>query len=107
MIDCGRPELIIMDQEVNSTYSRDLGEQGIPHPAVVHWGLTSAELIERAIQNREGMLSRGGALVVRTGQFTGRSPKDKYIVRDATTETSVHWGSVNQPMSTAIFDSIE
>jgi len=96
-----------MDPEVDRTYSRDLGEQGITHPAVVHWDLTSAELIEKAIQNHEGMLSRGGALVVRTGQFTGRSPKDKYIVRDLTTESSIHWGSVNQPMSAAVFNSIE
>src|ERR1700690_2978967 len=96
-----------MNLEVDCTYSRDLGEQGITHPAVVHWDLTSAELIEKAIQNREGMLSRGGALVVRTGHFTGRSPKDKYIVPNSTPESSVHWGSVNQPMSPAVFDSIE
>ena len=96
-----------MNPEVDCTYSRDLSNQGITHPAVVHWDITSAELIERALQKREGMLSRGGALVVRTGQFTGRSPKDKYIVRDSTTESSVHWGAVNQPMSAAVFDSIE
>ena len=102
------PEFLFnMNAAVNPNDSRDLSGQGITHPAVVHWDLTSAELIERAIQNREGMLSKGGALVVRTGQFTGRSPKDKYIVRDSTTESSVHWGSVNQPMSPAVFDSIE
>jgi phosphoenolpyruvate carboxykinase (ATP) len=95
-----------MNPEGERTYSRDLGDQGVSLPAVVHWDLTSAELIERSIQNREGMLSKGGALVVRTGQFTGRSPKDKYIVRDATTETTVHWGSVNQPMSPDVFDGI-
>ena len=53
----------------------------------------------------KGCLS-GGALVVRTGQFTGRSPKDKYIVREPGTETTVNWGSVNQPMTRSQFDGL-
>jgi len=65
-----------------------------------------AQLVEKAIQRYEGMLDNGGALVVRTGQFTGRSPKDKYVVREAGTETTVDWGAVNQPMSEASFDGI-
>jgi phosphoenolpyruvate carboxykinase (ATP) len=52
------------------------------------------------------MLTGRGALAVRTGQFTGRSPKDKYIVRDPLTESTVAWGSVNQPMSTEKFEGI-
>lgn len=47
----------------------------------------------------EGILAANGAFVVRTGQFTGRSPKDKFIVREPGTERNVQWGSVNQPMS--------
>jgi phosphoenolpyruvate carboxykinase (ATP) len=58
------------------------------------------------MQRREGILSSGGALVVRTGQFTGRSPKDKYIVRDEGTETTVQWGSVNQPMTPEHFEGL-
>src|SRR5437588_9436690 len=68
--------------------------------------LGAEHLIEHGIQRREGLLADNGALVVRTGQFTGRSPKDKFIVRDETTDPSVQWGPVNQPMTEAHFDRI-
>src|SRR5437879_11897658 len=68
--------------------------------------LGAAQLIEHVIQRREGLLADGGALVVRTGQFTGRSPRDKFIVRDDLTESSVDWGPVNQPMSREHFENI-
>jgi phosphoenolpyruvate carboxykinase (ATP) len=74
--------------------------------ATVHWNPGTAMLVERAIQNREGMLAGRGALVVRTGQFTGRSPRDKFIVREPATETTVAWGSVNQPMTPEHFEGI-
>ena len=72
----------------------------------MHWNPGTAMLVERAIQNREGMLAGRGALVVRTGQFTGRSPRDKFIVREPATETTVAWGSVNQPMTPEHFEGI-
>ncbi len=84
----------------------DLAYQGIDAAEVVHWNLSSAELVEKALQRREGMLARGGPFVVRTGQFTGRSPKDKYIVRDAATENTVDWGPVNQPLTQEQFDDM-
>jgi phosphoenolpyruvate carboxykinase (ATP) len=74
--------------------------------ATVHWNPGTAMLVERAIQNREGMLAGRGALVVRTGQFTGRSPRDKFIVREPATESTVAWGSVNQPMTPEHFEGI-
>ena len=62
------------------------------------------QLVEHAIQRREGNLSADGALVVRTGQFTGRSPKDKFIVRDEITDADACNGApVNQPMSRGPF----
>jgi phosphoenolpyruvate carboxykinase (ATP) len=64
------------------------------------------QLIEHAIARREGLLAHNGALVVRTGQFTGRSPKDKFIVRDELTESEVNWGAVNQPISPRRFDAL-
>src|SRR5207245_8882002 len=64
------------------------------------------QLSVHAIQRREGLLADNGALVVRTGLFTGRSPKDKFIVRDELTESSVDWGPVNQPMSREHFENI-
>ena len=83
-----------------------LEAQGITEVGTAWWNLGTAILMEKALQREEGMLSGRGALVVRTGQFTGRSPKDKYIVRDAASESSVAWGSVNQPLSPAKFEGI-
>jgi phosphoenolpyruvate carboxykinase (ATP) len=71
-----------------------------------HWNLGAAQLLEHAVRRHEGLFASGGSYVVRTGQFTGRSPKDKFIVRDDATESSVQWGPVNQPMSEAGFERL-
>ena len=71
-----------------------------------YWNLGSAQLAEHAVARREGTFAANGALVVGTGQFTGRSPKDKFVVRDETTERTIQWGAVNQPMTPAHFDRI-
>ena len=83
-----------------------LEEQGFRNLNVAYWNLGTAQLLEHAIQRREGNLASGGSFVVRTGQFTGRSPKDKFIVRDETTDAHVNWGDVNQPLSAAHFDRL-
>jgi phosphoenolpyruvate carboxykinase (ATP) len=94
-------------QNVDVRPSRhDLTQHGIRNVEVVHWNLGPAQLMERSLQRHEGLLADNGALTVRTGQFTGRSPKDKYVVREASTEATVDWGSVNQPMSQQMFDQI-
>jgi phosphoenolpyruvate carboxykinase (ATP) len=79
---------------------------GIRHVNEFYCNLGAAQLLERAIQRREGHLASNGSLVVRTGQFTGRSPKDKFIVRDEITDSTVQWGAVNQPMSESHFDRL-
>ncbi|HWZ30465.1 MAG TPA: phosphoenolpyruvate carboxykinase (ATP) [Bryobacteraceae bacterium] len=84
----------------------ELSRHGLQGIQTAYWNLGTAQLIENAIQRHEGELASGGAFVVRTGQFTGRSPKDKYIVREAGTENTVNWGSVNQPMSQEHFDGL-
>ena len=63
-------------------------------------------LVESAILNREGELSVTGSLSVKTGKFTGRSPDDKFIVRDDITADSVDWGKVNHPISEENFEKI-
>lgn len=68
--------------------------------------LSSHELLQEAINNKEGVLSKKGAFVANTGKRTGRSPKDKFIVDDATTHHTVDWGRVNQPISAATFDAL-
>ena len=83
-----------------------LEQQGFHNLNVAYWNLGTAQLLEHAIQRREGNLASGGSFVVRTGQFTGRSPKDKFIVRDETTEAFVDWGPVNQPFTEAHFDRL-
>ena len=79
---------------------------GIHNLQGLHWNLGPAQLLEQSLQRHEGAIAANGALVVKTGQFTGRSPRDKYVVRQPETETTVHWGSVNQPMSEAAFDRL-
>jgi phosphoenolpyruvate carboxykinase (ATP) len=81
------------------TPAHGLDAQGFAVPsATIHWNLTTAPLVEQAIARGEGELTRDGALLVDTGKFTGRSVKDKYIVRDAATESTINWGKINQPM---------
>src|SRR4051812_4050820 len=84
----------------------DLQEYGLSNLEDIHWNLSSAHLLEYAVRRREGHLAHNGALVVRTGVFTGRSPKDKYMVRDELTEHSVNWGTVNQPITAEAFARI-
>jgi phosphoenolpyruvate carboxykinase (ATP) len=83
-----------------------LETHGLRNLTAAYWNLGTAQLLEHAIQRREGHLAADGSFVVRTGQFTGRSPKDKFIVRDEITDPHVQWGPVNQAMSEAHFDRI-
>ncbi len=69
----------------------DLHHQGIDTPAALHWNLGTPELVEQAVRREEGLLAKDGPLVVETGKHTGRSAKDKFIVRDAETEATVWW----------------
>jgi phosphoenolpyruvate carboxykinase (ATP) len=68
--------------------------------------LSPAELVEHALKNGEGTLSDTGALACDTGKFTGRAPKDRYIVKDAITQDKVWWGSVNQSFASEKFDAL-
>ena len=81
------------------TPAHQLDAQGFETSARIHWNLTTAPLVELAVQRGEGQLTKDGALLVDTGKFTGRSVKDKFVVRDATTEETVNWGKINQPMT--------
>jgi len=79
---------------------------GLANWDIAHWNLGTAKLVEASVQRHEGTLTNNGALVVRTGHFTGRSPKDKFIVRDPTTDSTVNWGPVNQPMAEEKFEQL-
>src|SRR5689334_8464761 len=69
----------------------------------IHYQLTPEELTEQTIQRGEGVLNDTGALVINTGKFTGRSPKDKFTVKDAVTENTVHWNDFNIPIEEKYF----
>jgi len=83
-----------------------LDRHGIQNVNQVYWNLGTAALVENAIRRREGLLAAGGALVVRTGQYTGRSPLDKFVVREPATQDRVWWGAVNRPFEPARFDAL-
>ncbi|WP_050181305.1 phosphoenolpyruvate carboxykinase (ATP) [Domibacillus robiginosus] len=63
-------------------------------------------LVEKVLQRGEGSLTASGAVRAETGKYTGRSPKDKFIVREASVENSIDWGSVNQPISQDTFNRL-
>ncbi len=79
--------------------NNEMNRNGMAELGGAHWNLEASQLLEHAIRRDEGLLADNGALVVHTGQFTGRSPKDKFLVRDALTESKVNWGPVNQVMT--------
>ncbi len=86
-----------------ASLSHPLDRQGISTSAEIFANLGTAPLVEHAVRNGEGLLAAEGPLVVATGKHTGRSAKDKFFVRDATTEDTVWWGKTNVAMTPAHF----
>ncbi len=76
-----------------------LAPQGITPKGKVHWNYVAPELIESAIRRNEGTLADMGPFVAVTSPHTGRSPNDKFVVREAASEADVDWGTVNKPIS--------
>lgn len=72
----------------------------------VHYRWHPEELIKLTVDLRQGVLSDCGALCVHTGKFTGRSPKDRFIIMDETTKKIVHWGEINIPFALAAFEKL-
>ncbi len=83
----------------------NLADAGL-NVAIAHWNLSSEELTKKTIELGQGELNDTNALCVSTGKFTGRSPKDKFTVKDAITEKSVDWGDVNIPFAPEAFDKL-
>ena len=79
---------------------------GLHNNKEIHWNLTPSELYEHAILNGEAILTKDHALLVHTGKFTGRSPKDKFIVEQPEIMDEIDWGEINQPTSEAVFDNL-
>ena len=79
---------------------------GIKNTKTQYWNLNAEELVEETIRRNQGVLSDTGALAIDTGEFTGRSPKDKFIVKDDNTKDSVDWGGFNNAISPETFDKL-
>src|SRR5688572_21068275 len=79
---------------------------GILRSGRVHWNLSPAALYEEALRRGEGILAAEGPLVCKTGQHTGRSPNDKFVVSEPSSERHVHWGNVNRPVEEAKFEAL-
>lgn len=72
----------------------------------IYWNLNFEELTHQTVERGQGTITDMGALAVNTGTFTGRSPKDKFTVKDQITENTVDWGNINIPISPQHFDKI-
>lgn len=79
---------------------------GISTTGTVHWNLTAAVLYEHALRKGEGTIAAEGPLVCRTGQHTGRSPNDKFVVKEPSSEAHIQWGKVNRPLSPEHFAAL-
>ena len=108
----GKFEPVLRLSEKESEMSKDLGLRnpsaeiglcGLNTSGLVRYNASEAELIEFAVARGEAVLTAHGALRALTGQHTGRSAKDKFVVRDAATDGQIWWDN-NKPMSPEAFD---
>jgi phosphoenolpyruvate carboxykinase (ATP) len=83
-----------------------LNLHGIHNIAGEYWNLSAPALVEESIRRHEGVLALHGPLVVRTGHHTGRSPNDKFIVRETTSDKHIWWGKINRPFEQQKFDNL-
>jgi phosphoenolpyruvate carboxykinase (ATP) len=86
--------------------ARSLASVGITPAGAVHWNLVAPHLAQHAVRRGEGVLADMGPFVAVTAPHTGRSPNDKFVVREPESERDVDWGKVNQPLGEAHFDAL-
>jgi len=84
----------------------NLESLGLNNVNQVYRNLSVESLIEETVKNGEGIIGPRGATIVDTGKFTGRSPKDKYIVDEPSSSDKIWWGSVNKKIDEKIFDEL-
>jgi phosphoenolpyruvate carboxykinase (ATP) len=84
----------------------DLSGHGITAAGTVRRNLAAPVLITESVRAGEGVLAEGGPLVVDTGKHTGRSPNDKFVVREPSSESRIWWGKVNQPLEPESFERL-
>jgi len=100
-------ETLIMNVFGKKGTNTNLSESiGLSNLGNQFWNLSPAELVEDTIINGQGVLTDSGAIAIETGEFTGRSPKDRFVVCDENTEESVWWGGINIKFSPEKFDAL-
>jgi ATP-dependent phosphoenolpyruvate carboxykinase len=95
------------DVHTTTTDALHLEAVGIHNKCPVYHNLTYAQLAEHERKYEEGHFVKNGTFAVDTGKFTGRSPKDKFIVKQAPSEANVWWGSINQPATPEVFEVLK
>ena len=83
-----------------------LEQHDLTNLKLTYWNLPAATLYEHAVRREEGLVSQDGPLVARTGDHTGRSPNDKFLVKEPTSEKNIWWGEVNRPFAAERFDEL-
>jgi phosphoenolpyruvate carboxykinase (ATP) len=83
-----------------------LSAQGLGPKGSIHWNLEAPDLIQNAVRRGEGQIAHMGPFVAVTKPHTGRSPNDKFVVKESSTEKDVDWGKVNQPITEAHFETL-
>src|SRR5213076_3519734 len=83
-----------------------LDDHGVDAHGATYWNPTTSQLYEHAIKRGDARVAEGGPLAVDTGVHTGRSPKDKFVVRELESEDRIWWGSVNQPLDEQSFERL-
>ncbi len=92
--------------EQDGTPAYGLDKHGLKNLGTVYWNSSTSRLYEEVVRRREGLIAHLGPIVVRTGHHTGRSPYDKFIVRELESENKVWWSKWNQPFDAARFDAL-
>jgi phosphoenolpyruvate carboxykinase (ATP) len=95
-----------MRQEGWNPSAYGIEEHGVEHAHTVYWNLPAPALYEQAVRRGEGVVAHLGPLCVNTGKYTGRSPNDKFVVREPSSEEHVWWGAVNRPIEPEQFDRL-
>ena len=95
-----------MDNRGPAISRHGIDEQGLGAVATAHWNLPPGRLVELAVSRGEAWLDNHGALICHTGEFTGRSPNDKFVVEEPGSRDEVWWGKVNRPFPPAKFEAL-
>lgn len=83
-----------------------LNSKGINPELEVNYGLSRAVLLEKALKKKEGLFAQNGAFIVKTGERTGRSPNDRFIVDEPESRGDIEWGNINRPISEEVYTKL-